>query len=131
MKHSLTLHQVDSRIIIDTYAWNRFNPNRQVSLSTLSQSRAPRQDANDDDRSDDEYTDYEDDELGGEIADEINQLGKARPQALTKEQLLLCSATLKGYSLKNKKWCKWRRTLALLERRANGESSDILHYFCW
>ena len=26
--------------------------------------------------------------------------------ALTNDQLLLCGATLKGYSLKNKKWCK-------------------------
>ncbi|KAM0804807.1 putative AAA family ATPase [Usnea florida] len=55
-------YNVDSRIIIDTYAWNRFNPNHQVA---------------------------------GE---------QKKPTALTNDQLLLCSASLKGYSLKNKEW---------------------------
>ncbi|KAL8668776.1 MAG: hypothetical protein Q9168_006612 [Polycauliona sp. 1 TL-2023] len=95
-------YNVDSRIILDTYAWNRFNPNRQVSLNALT---SPAHQAFDDD-DDDEYSD---DEYGGDSMDdilgrEIDQPGQARTQSLTKDQLLLCSATLKGYSLKNKKW---------------------------
>ena len=30
---------MNSRIIIDTYGWNRFNPNRQVSLNALSKPK--------------------------------------------------------------------------------------------
>ena len=98
----IDLQQVDSRIILDTYAWNRFNPNRQVSLNALT---SPAHQAFDDD--DDE--EYSEDEYGGDSMDdilgrEIDQPGQARTQSLTKDQLLLCSATLKGYSLKNKKW---------------------------
>ncbi|KAL8657545.1 MAG: hypothetical protein Q9226_001805 [Calogaya cf. arnoldii] len=52
---------------------------------------------------------YSEDEYGDESLDNIlaqgtSQPGLAKSQTLTKDQLLLCSATLKGYSLKNKKW---------------------------
>ena len=94
--------QVDSRIILDTYAWNRFNPNRQVSLGPLNQAVGQDNDGDDaEDRSEDEYGDASLDAL---LAQGTHQLGQARSQSLTKDQLLLCSATLKGYSLKNKKW---------------------------
>jgi len=62
--------------------------------------------ASGEDDSEDDYTDYGDDDQDEEIIHEASQPGKARPQALTKDQLLLCSASLKGYSLKNKKWRK-------------------------
>lgn len=62
--------------------------------------------ADGDDVSEDDCTDYGDGDLDEEITDEAGQPGKARPQALTKDQLLLCSASLKGYSLRNKKWRK-------------------------
>ncbi|KAL8798626.1 MAG: hypothetical protein Q9182_006520 [Xanthomendoza sp. 2 TL-2023] len=95
-------YNVESRIILDTYAWNRFNPNRQVVLSNLS---LPRQSsARNEESSEDADSDYGDDELDAAFANGIDQPGEVRPQALTKEQLLLCSSTLKGYSLKNKKW---------------------------
>ncbi|KAL8819490.1 MAG: hypothetical protein Q9223_002078 [Gallowayella weberi] len=93
---------VDSRVILDTYAWNRFNPNRQVSLSNLS--LAQQSSARNQDGSEDADSDYGDDELDAAFANGVDQPGEVRPQALTKEQLLLCSSTLKGYSLKNKKW---------------------------
>ena len=105
----LNLWQVDGRIVIDTYAWNRFNPDRQISLSTLSQFRTSLpelpSDVDDEDVASD-CTDYGDDDLDDEVMNGANQPGKARPQALTKDQLLLCSATLQGYSLTNKKWRK-------------------------
>ncbi|MCJ1272200.1 hypothetical protein MMC22_012108 [Lobaria immixta] len=111
-------YNVDSRIIIDTYAWNRFNPNRQVSLSALGKAKKSRRSTGWD--SDDEIDgyDYEDEEYDYEYDeddsdDECEDLQDARcgPSnnekllaSLTKEQLLLCSTSLKGYSLKNKKW---------------------------
>ena len=108
----LTPTKVNSRIIIDTYAWNRFNPNRQVSLSPLgSKMVIPVDNSN---GSDDYYDDDEEDEFddeynrsaqrpGHDIAKNSNDIPTL---TLTEEQLLLCSATLKGYSLKNKKWRK-------------------------
>lgn len=51
----------------------------------------------DEDDSDDEYDDYEDTGCGG-TGDEKTLT------SLTKDQLLLCSTSLKGYSLKTKKW---------------------------
>lgn len=100
---------MDSRIIIDTYAWNRFNPNRQVFLNNLNRSQSRGNTADDDDSVEDDYTDYGDDELDGEELTTLNQPGEFNPKGLTKDQLLLCSATLRGYSLKNKKWrkCQW------------------------
>lgn len=94
--------QVDSRIILDTYAWNRFNPNRQVSLGALNQPVG--QVIYGDDAEDCSEDDYGDDSLDALLAQGTHQPGQARSQSLTKDQLLLCSATLKGYSLKNKKW---------------------------
>ncbi|KAI4225973.1 MAG: hypothetical protein L6R36_003509 [Xanthoria steineri] len=95
-------YNVDSRIILDTYAWNRFNPNRQVSLGPLNQTVGHDNYGDDaEDRSDDEYGDASLDAL---LAHGTHQPGQVRSPSLTKDQLLLCSATLKGYSLKNKKW---------------------------
>ena len=105
--------QVRSRIIIDTYAWNRFNPNKQVNLATLSRplekahSIDSEEDSGDeDDDVDENYDDY-DSYDSGEACDtyEVVTTGeKGKLTSLTSDQLLLCSATLKGYSLKNKKW---------------------------
>ncbi|KAL8829738.1 MAG: hypothetical protein Q9191_001848 [Dirinaria sp. TL-2023a] len=97
-------YDVDSRIIIDTYAWNRFNPNRQVFLNNLNRSQSPANTADDEDSVQDEDTDYGDDDLDGEELTTLSQPGEFNPKSLTKDQLLLCSATLRGYSLKNKKW---------------------------
>jgi len=81
-----------------------------VSLSNVSPPRPQQFDvrlpADGDDGSEDDCTDYGDEDVDEEIIDEASQPGKARVQALTKDQLLLCSASLKGYSLKNKKWRK-------------------------
>lgn len=109
--------QVDSRIIIDTYAWNRFNPNDRVSVSSLSKTKgalAVVADTDDDD-SDEDYDEYSDDEYNSEYDSEyVSNDGGSRAcnikegqdvsATLTNDQLLLCGATLKGYSLKNKKW---------------------------
>ena len=107
--------QVDSRIVIDTYAWNRFNPNSQVSLSSLKTKakQAPVWDSEASDNSDEEYCDDvyddEDDEDDDDDVDLIAQLDntsteKTKVPTLTDDLLLICSASLKGYSLRNKKW---------------------------
>ena len=99
---------MDSRIIIDTYAWNRFNPNRQVSLSGLGKTRgraAYNDDEDYDDDDDNEDTDYGDDDYDDDTELPAGEL-KARA-SLTKDQLLLCSASLRGYSLRNKKWLQF------------------------
>ena len=56
-----------------------------------------------DDAEEEGYDSYDDSE--GYESDEIVATGeKNNLKSLTKDQLLLCSASLKGYSLKNKKW---------------------------
>lgn len=84
-----TTQQVDSRIIIDTYAYNRFNPNRIVALSSLATA-----DQCSDSYSKDDY--ISDDEQPG-AAQESHA-------ALTKDELLIASPSVKGYALKTKKW---------------------------
>lgn len=102
-------YNVDSRIVIDTYAWNRFNPNRQVSLSSL-QSITQKELDNIPQESDDEDDEYE---YESEEEDEITENHRSATSlqhdltSLSDEQLLICSASLLGYSLRNKKWLKF------------------------
>ena len=108
---SLTCYtQVHSRIIIDTYAWNRFNPNKQVNLATLvrpvEKARSVHSEEYSENRDEEDYEeDYDDYDNDEECdADEMITGEKSNPTLLTSDQLLMCSASLKGYSLKNKKW---------------------------
>ena len=101
--------QVHSRIIIDTYAWNRFNPNKQVNLATLSgsfdtgRSEWSVEYSDNDEDDDEDYNSYSEGEEY-EPDEDIVTGEKSNLTSLTDDQLLLCSASLKGYSLKNKKW---------------------------
>ena len=109
-------YNINSRIIIDTYAWNRFQPNDQVYLNSLT--RAPKatnivpcQDGSDDEDEEDfdeeeDYYDEDQDSGPDDVPDvmEINKKPKVLP--LIRDQLLLCTTTLKGYALKEKKWCE-------------------------
>lgn len=103
-------YNVDSRIIIDTYAWNRFNPNRQVALNALTspakkRSRVLEKEDYDEEDDEDEYYDEEyEDEDEDEDKDVPATGAKHKSTNLTHEQLLICSSSLKGYSLRNKKW---------------------------
>lgn len=101
-------YNVDSRIIIDTYAWNRFNPNKQVNLTTLARpittaSSIDFEDDGEDEDEDEDYDSYVEDEED-EPSEAVASGEKSNLKSLTSDQLLLCSASLKGYSLKNKKW---------------------------
>lgn len=100
--------QVDSRIIVDTYAWNRFNPNKQVNLTTLARPITKArsinsEEYNEEDGEDEDYQSYDDDEEY-ESHEDVLTGEKSNLKSLTNDQMLLCSASLKGYSLKNKKW---------------------------
>lgn len=98
-------YTVNSRIIIDTYAYNRFCPNRKVSLSRFSQSNEV---SYDDDDNDDDCYDYYDDEDNFNTDDTSPKPRRKQLQAetppLTPDQLLTATHTLRGYSLKDKKW---------------------------
>lgn len=100
-------YNVNSRIIIDTYAWNRFNLNRQVSLNALedhsNRSSAYQVSDSEDEDEDGDYSD-EYDEIDEDSADKDAAGSQSRTVSLTKDQLLLCGFTLRGFSLKNKKW---------------------------
>lgn len=104
--------KVDSRIIIDTYAWNRFNPDSQVSLSMLSKSaknlknRDQISECYDPEDVEDEYDSENDDEDTYGNCGRRGQTESSKVVSnLTNEQLLCCKSSLRGYSLKNKKWC--------------------------
>lgn len=83
-------YSVNSRIIIDTYAFNRFNPNRKVHLDYLS--------IDEDVEEDSELEELEPDQRNGKntIRGHLND-----------EQFLICTASLRGYSLKDKKWLEF------------------------
>ncbi|KAL8771519.1 MAG: hypothetical protein Q9194_004864 [Teloschistes cf. exilis] len=85
-------YNVDSRIIIDTYAWNRFNPNSTVDLYALTDCLPSRS-----------WPDNGDSEDGCE-EQEVDE--EQEDTFLNEDQLLLCSTNVRGYSLKNKKWSK-------------------------
>lgn len=94
-------HSVDSRIIIDTEAHNKFLPNRAVSYSTLpsKNTSAPQSEFSDEEEDGDEYDmDYIDES-------DIESIGqKPTQRALTDHELLLCVPYVRGYALKSKKW---------------------------
>lgn len=96
---------MNSRVIIDTYAWNRFQPNSQVSVSTFeaksNSTNAGAAEDSDDDDDDEDYDNLSSEEDGNRSSAPV----KAKnPRPLTDDKLLLCTSTLKGYALKNKKW---------------------------
>ncbi|KAL8924237.1 MAG: hypothetical protein Q9208_004201, partial [Pyrenodesmia sp. 3 TL-2023] len=97
--------RVDSRILIDTYAWNRFNPNSRVSLQPLdgSQARQTKTSWNDCAEVDPDY-EYDGQKDDDTSDDKSSHRTPAPLRALTEDQILLCSTTLKGCSLKDKKW---------------------------
>jgi hypothetical protein len=99
----LVKQTVDSRIIIDCEAHNRFLPHKAVSFATLGKAQDQYYADTDDDSdmvdSDDDSAEYistpDEDGLTGDRP-------KHRP--LTSKELLLAVPYVRGYALKNKKW---------------------------
>ena len=68
-------------------------------------SKRKADDSDDDDEEDEEEEEYDSDYDDEDYDDvECDDAEKDILTTLTKDQLLLCSASLKGYSLRNKKW---------------------------
>ncbi|MCJ1314381.1 hypothetical protein MMC25_008063 [Agyrium rufum] len=109
-------YNVSSRVIIDTAAWNRFKPNSVVSVSAFTKKAVDEEDADDaydyydedeNDYDDEDNYDYEEEEetrIKTLDDEEIKKAKKPIKAILTRDQQLLCTPWLKGYSLKNKKW---------------------------
>jgi ATPase family associated with various cellular activities (AAA) len=89
-------YNVKSRVIIDTHAFSRFNPNLKIQLQNLYRDEVD----GDQDSSDDLGSSIEQDYLEASNSD-------ARSRSLTEEQYLLCTHELRGYSLKDKKWLRF------------------------
>lgn len=98
---------VDSRIIIDTFAYGKFNPNSLQHLNPLKIKSKAAVETPDD--SDDEGSSYESEE---QEEDEDSYVGshesvagkEVRRIPLTDEQVIHCASLLKGYALKTKQW---------------------------
>ena len=103
-------YAVKGRVIVDTYGWNRFNANNLVYVAPFTQkdqavnSRGPYDDIpppNDD--YDGEYDACDGGmPIDGAFADDDEE-NKFPP--LSKEQRLIATHLVRGYSLKEKLWC--------------------------
>ncbi|KAI9658680.1 MAG: hypothetical protein M1821_002240 [Bathelium mastoideum] len=92
-------YNVHSRIIIDTQAHNRFNPHEKVNLQKILSGEGDF-DFDDDSENGFEY-------LSDNDEDDADAVRITAPEVLTEEQLLICKPTLRGYSLKDKKWLEF------------------------
>ncbi|KIW00749.1 uncharacterized protein PV09_07732 [Verruconis gallopava] len=97
---------IDGRIVVDTYGWNRFNPNYAVFVSALDKkdSKTVGGTGLDDDVDDDGIYDDECCDGGMPVDGHFLESDDTEKQALTDEQRLICSPLVRGYSLKNKLW---------------------------
>ncbi|OCK83952.1 P-loop containing nucleoside triphosphate hydrolase protein [Lepidopterella palustris CBS 459.81] len=101
-------YNIKSRIVIDTYGWNRFNPSFAIFVTPLNHKDPVSVGSSGGDGEDDEgeeVCDADNDDSGmpidGHFADEDDD---SRRIPLTTEQKLICTPLLRGYSLKNKLW---------------------------
>lgn len=93
--------QVDSRIIIDPDAYRCYNPDYDLNLKPLKKIRADGSTDLADSEEDSQQSEDSSDE------DESSKDGQAKNKSiprLTEDQLLLCGSSVKGYSLRNKRW---------------------------
>lgn len=100
---------VDSRIIIDTFAYGKFNPNSLPYLSPLKiKSKAISVDSDSEvSDSEEEYdSDEEDDADTPSHSTDTQYLNgkEMKRAALSEEQLLHCTQVLRGYALRSKRW---------------------------
>ncbi|EKG19303.1 ATPase AAA+ type core [Macrophomina phaseolina MS6] len=109
-----TRFSVNSRIIIDTYAFNRFNPNRKVRATRIK-TLAMQPQVLSDEEDDEDYDCYSDsDDSSDDERDLVKPPAPVTPasgepteKGLSEDQLLICTDILRGYSLKDKKWMKF------------------------
>ncbi|KAK0660029.1 ATP-dependent zinc metalloprotease FtsH 2 [Lasiodiplodia hormozganensis] len=104
-----TRFSINGRVIIDTYAFNRFNPNKKVRVSRLKADDM--QPLGSSDEFDSDYDDYSDDSASDDGIG-ITEPWPPMPEGNTdlcmgEEQFLICTDILRGYSLRDKKWMKF------------------------
>lgn len=99
-------HNVRGRIVIDTYGWNRFNPNYAINLNPLSQKDAPPnpQSADYNSEAEEEYDDPYAGCYGSDHGAYTDEEKIVEQPPLSSEQKLICKPILRGYSLKDKLW---------------------------
>ncbi|KXJ93320.1 P-loop containing nucleoside triphosphate hydrolase protein [Microdochium bolleyi] len=93
---------VNCRIVVDSHAHAKANPDQQLTLRSLqkleAQSGVHSSDSNDN------YYNNSYDSYNTEGEQDVFLAGDKKPMALTEEQLLLCTPVVRGYALKTKKW---------------------------
>ncbi|PNS20817.1 Mitochondrial inner membrane i-AAA protease supercomplex subunit YME1 [Sphaceloma murrayae] len=101
-------YSVKGRIIVDTYGWNRFDPNASIYVSPLTKDAldigagAHTGSGDDDENYDEMDNDMEDGmPIDGHFADEDD--GENRIP-LDEDQKLICTHLIRGYALKEKLW---------------------------
>ncbi|PSK60389.1 Mitochondrial inner membrane i-AAA protease supercomplex subunit YME1 [Elsinoe australis] len=101
-------YSVKGRIIVDTYGWNRFDPNASVYVNPLTKDAldigADQRSGSGDD--DDDFGDFDNDmedgmPIDGHFADEDEGEDRA---PLDEDQKLICTHLVRGYALKEKLW---------------------------
>lgn len=98
---------VDSRIIIDTHAYSKFNPNSLPHLAPLKIKSKAVARIGDSDNEDSSYdSDAEDDGESFSYAGSHDSIAgkEIKRIPLEDEQLIHCTSLLKGYALKSKRW---------------------------
>lgn len=98
---------LDSRVITDTEAFNRFNPNRAIHLSNLESlkpSSAPSRDFDEEDYEEDSYSDISTDDYLPTPDTSDSAGAKTTRRALTRKELLLAVPFVRGYAIKAKTW---------------------------
>jgi hypothetical protein len=103
-------YNIKGRVVIDTYGWNRFNPNYAIFVTPLNKKEPKALQILGDDLIPDDLTEDEsfDDDIddGGIPIDGhfIDEDDSTKRPALTTEQKMICSPLVRGYSLKTKLW---------------------------
>ncbi|KAL8992886.1 MAG: hypothetical protein Q9169_006760 [Polycauliona sp. 2 TL-2023] len=93
-------YYVDSRIIIDAETWGCHNASRQMWLKPMHNLKGLT--ASDDERL--EQSEISDDDDNTYTTPSRKSKKACPTPALTDEQLMICGNTVKGYSLRNKRW---------------------------
>jgi hypothetical protein len=96
---------IKGRIVIDTASWNRLNANYAVFVTPMNQKEPGIRNFDGEDSLDDAEDDlYDEEDDGGMPADGhfVDEDDAAKRVPLTNEQKIICTALVRGYSLKTK-----------------------------
>ncbi|KAI5783678.1 P-loop containing nucleoside triphosphate hydrolase protein [Geopyxis carbonaria] len=98
--HKILPKNIDGPVMVDAKTFDRIETHRAVTVKRLK--KWPDEDGNDDD--DDGYY-YEETQGMYGFGEDFGETKEVQP--LTEDQLLLCSATVRGFALSEKKWLQF------------------------